>query len=208
MAEHRTERRSRLAQCEIERSRLDRPAPVVGKQPRLARLGGGEVDRPDLLREGLERWPAAGAGGELDARVALGAPRRHRPLPDGEPEQAAYRDYRRWAFESAALDLALRQAGASLGDVLGREPNRSVRRRRRARSLDGWLELYPGLRFKLDPTPDWTDELVAELAARGDVDVVDLKGAYHGTAVDNPPNPELYRRVAEASPTRGSRIRR
>ena len=29
--------------------------------------------------------------------------------------------YRRWAFESAALDLALRQAGRSLADALGRE---------------------------------------------------------------------------------------
>ena len=28
--------------------------------------------------------------------------------------------YRRWAFESAALDLALRQAGAGLGEALGR----------------------------------------------------------------------------------------
>ena len=33
------------------------------------------------------------------------------PLFDHEPEQHAYLDYRRWAFESAALDLALRQAG-------------------------------------------------------------------------------------------------
>ena len=31
-------------------------------------------------------------------------------------------DYRRWAFESAALDLALRQAGASLADALGLRP--------------------------------------------------------------------------------------
>ena len=38
------------------------------------------------------------------------------PLFTGEPDQHAYLDYRRWAFESAALDLALRQAGTSLGD--------------------------------------------------------------------------------------------
>src|SRR5918911_448582 len=30
-------------------------------------------------------------------------------------------DYRRWAFESAALDLALRQAGRCLGDAVGRD---------------------------------------------------------------------------------------
>ena len=33
----------------------------------------------------------------------------------------ASRDYRRWAFESAALDLALRQAGRSLAEAVGRE---------------------------------------------------------------------------------------
>src|SRR5260221_12318801 len=41
-------------------------------------------------------------------------------LFDDEPQMGAARDYRRWAFESAALDLALRQAGRSLADVLGR----------------------------------------------------------------------------------------
>src|SRR5215213_9265771 len=33
------------------------------------------------------------------------------------PAYAAGAGYRRWAFESAAVDLALRQAGRSLGDV-------------------------------------------------------------------------------------------
>ena len=39
----------------------------------------------------------------------------------GEPSMHASLDYRRWAFESAALDLALRQSGATLGEVVGRE---------------------------------------------------------------------------------------
>src|SRR5918995_4182077 len=44
-------------------------------------------------------------------------------FPAGEPERGdVSRDYRRWAFESAALDLALRQAGRSLADAVGREP--------------------------------------------------------------------------------------
>src|SRR5262245_37806093 len=38
------------------------------------------------------------------------------------PEWDAALRFRRWAFESAALDLALRQAGHSLHDVLGRVP--------------------------------------------------------------------------------------
>jgi hypothetical protein len=122
-------------------------------------------------------------------------------FPRGDPAQAAFRDYRRWAFESSALDLALVQAGRSLGDAVGREarPLTFVSSTREA-SLDGWLALYPSLRFKLDPVPAWTDEMIAGLAARGNVDVTDLKGAYHGTVVDNPPNPELYRRVAEGLP--------
>ncbi|MET0729919.1 MAG: hypothetical protein ABWZ03_01895, partial [Solirubrobacterales bacterium] len=36
------------------------------------------------------------------------------------PEREVSANYRRWAFESAALDLALRQAGKSLHEVLGR----------------------------------------------------------------------------------------
>jgi hypothetical protein len=119
-------------------------------------------------------------------------------FPAGPPAQAAYRDYRRWSFESAALDLALQQAGRSLADAVEREPRPlTFVSSTRAASLDGWLELYPALRFKLDPTDEWTDELVAELAARRNVDVVDLKGAYHGTVVDRPADPVLYRRVAE-----------
>ncbi|MGZ4354390.1 MAG: hypothetical protein ACXVZ4_12675, partial [Gaiellaceae bacterium] len=109
--------------------------------------------------------------------------------------------YRRWAYESAALDLALRQAGTSLWEALGREP-RPVTYvvSTRATELQPLIELYPGIRFKLDPTPEWTDELVAELAGLGRVDVVDLKGQYVGTSVDNPPDAVLYQRVAEAFP--------
>jgi L-alanine-DL-glutamate epimerase-like enolase superfamily enzyme len=119
-----------------------------------------------------------------------------------EPPQAeVYRSYRRWALESAALDLALRQAGRSLGQALGREPQPvTYVVSTRATDLKPLLSRYPELRFKLDPTPEWTDGLVAELAATGAVVVADLKGAYKGTVVDNPPNPELYRRVAEAFP--------
>src|SRR5512133_1399048 len=41
---------------------------------------------------------------------------------DSPPARDSSRHYRRWAYESAALDLALRQAGRPLHDVLGREP--------------------------------------------------------------------------------------
>ncbi len=124
-----------------------------------------------------------------------------------EPQMEASRDYRRWAFESAALDLALRQAGKSLAEAVGREPSPvtfvSSKRLADPQSADqirSWLDLYPGLRFKLDPTVDWDEQLIADLAATGAVDSLDLKGAYKGTPVDLPPDPELYRRVVEGFP--------
>ena len=46
-----------------------------------------------------------------------------------EPQMEAARDYRRWAFESAALDLALRQAGRSEERRVGKECRRLCRSR-------------------------------------------------------------------------------
>jgi hypothetical protein len=114
--------------------------------------------------------------------------------------QSGQTEYRRWAFESAALDLALRQAGLSLGEAVGRTPQplRFVVSTRAAAVL-GWLDLYPGLRFKLDPGRDWGDELLASLAATGRVDTVDFKGVYRG-GFGSPPDAGLYRQVAEAFP--------
>jgi L-alanine-DL-glutamate epimerase-like enolase superfamily enzyme len=118
-----------------------------------------------------------------------------------EPRQHASHDFRRWAYESAALDLALRQAGVSLATTVGREP-RPVSFVVSTRSgLPEWRALYPGIRFKLDAEADWTEDVVAGLAATRAVDVVDLKGHYRGTVVDLEPEPELYRRVAEGFPS-------
>ncbi len=122
-------------------------------------------------------------------------------FPAREPAQEAYRNYRRWAFEAAALDLALNQLGRPLQEIIGREPL-AVRfvSSTRAVAIERWLELYPALRFKLDTTAEWTDEFVAGLAAGRNVEVVDLKGAYHGTSVDTPPDADLYARVATLLP--------
>jgi hypothetical protein len=62
------------------------------------------------------------------------------------------------------------------------------------------LDAYPGLQFKLDPTPDWDEALVAEVAATGAVESVDFKGQYHGTVVDVPADPALYQRILSALP--------
>ncbi len=84
------------------------------------------------------------------------------PLWREPPEWEGALRFRQWAFESAALDLALRQAGRSLHDVLGLEPApvrfvnslglgkepaiEPVRRR---------LDRSPGVRFKLDAEASW-----------------------------------------------------
>jgi L-alanine-DL-glutamate epimerase-like enolase superfamily enzyme len=117
------------------------------------------------------------------------------------------RRWRRWAFESAALDLALQQAGRPLHEVLGREPQPlrfvnslglgdpptfgPIRRR---------LELHPGLRFKLDVTPAWTPELIEEVAATGAVEIIDFKGQYGLEMGELSPLLTMYERVIAAFP--------
>ncbi len=127
------------------------------------------------------------------------------PAPPAWP---ASRAYRRWAFESAALDLALRQAGRPLWQVLGAtepapvefvistglgdppDPGRVL----------GWAEAMPGIGFKVDATPQWTREVTRALADGAEVLVVDLKGHYPGTHVDPGADPALYAMVAEEFP--------
>jgi hypothetical protein len=113
---------------------------------------------------------------------------------------AGQTEYRRWAFESAALDLALSQAGLSLGDALGlkAQPVRFVVSTRVA-NVPGWLALAPSLRFKLDPDAKWSDETIDSLAQSGRIDTLDFKGVYRGD-FGSPPDPVLYRRIAEAFP--------
>jgi hypothetical protein len=111
-------------------------------------------------------------------------------------------DLRRWGFESAALDLALRQQGRTLHGVLKREP-REVRFVVSTSLPDGTsarLRSLAGMRFKLDPEASWSAGLVEELAALDAVDVVDFKEAYDWRAHERTPPASLYRLVVEALP--------
>ncbi len=121
-------------------------------------------------------------------------------FPAGGPTMAGQETYRRWAFESAALDLALRQAGRSLGAALGLDyrPVRFVVSTRL--DVTPWLDVEPSLEFKLDPTPDWDADRVACAAATRRVRALDFKSFYEGTPVDNPPDPAQYAMVARAFP--------
>jgi L-alanine-DL-glutamate epimerase-like enolase superfamily enzyme len=123
------------------------------------------------------------------------------------PQREVSRRYRVWAYESAALDLALRQAETTLHEALGRkcEPVRFVVSLRLGEPpsiepLRGRLELYPWLHFKLDPTSSWSQPLIKELVATDAVESVDFKAYYSGSIVDQPADPVLYRRVVEAFP--------
>lgn len=153
---------------------------------------------------------AAGPNLPLQGSWTIGALSEHLASLDlfpREPQREVSRRYRNWAYESAALDLALRQSGTTLHELLGRtlEPVRFVVSLRLGEppSMDPIrrrLEAYPGLRFKLDPTSSWSEGLIAELVATGAVESVDFKGYYSGSIVDQAPDPLLYRRVAEAFP--------
>src|SRR3954452_1457220 len=107
------------------------------------------------------------------------------------PEWEMARRWRNWSLESAALDLALLQAGIGLAEALGREaaPLRFVNSLGlgdppEIGAVGRRLERYPALRFKVDAQAAWSPELTAAVAATGAVDVVDFKGRY-GLPVDD-----------------------
>ncbi|HZU40325.1 MAG TPA: hypothetical protein VE992_04700, partial [Solirubrobacteraceae bacterium] len=174
--------------------------------------GGLEGVGEDVVYQAEDQvaFQRAGAVHDLSGRFSLGE---FCQLIDGldlfpvEPVTEVSRLYRRWTFHSAALDLALRQAGRPLHEALdrpalpltfvvslrlGEPPTLEPIERRLAR--------YPGLRFKLDPTSSWTPELIEALVRTGAVDSIDFKSFYRGTIVDQAPDPVLYRRVVEAFP--------
>jgi L-alanine-DL-glutamate epimerase-like enolase superfamily enzyme len=151
--------------------------------------------RPSLPLAG--EWTLAGFCDHL-ATLALW------PEP---PEWDVAVRFRNWAFESAALDLALGQAGRPLHEVLGlqpmpvrfvnslglgKEPSVEPVRRRLARS--------PGVRFKLDAEATWTPALVDEVAATGAVDTIDFKGQYGLEVKDPAALAALYDHILAAFP--------
>lgn len=128
-------------------------------------------------------------------------------FPDMPPTQETSRRYRRWAFESAALDLALKQSNISLAQALDRQPKPVhfvVSQRLGDPSsidlLQARLDQYPNLRFKLDLANDWTDNLIQQLVATKAIDTVDFKSFYKGTPVDIQTDPALYKKVLNAFP--------
>jgi hypothetical protein len=189
---------------EVERAAVDVSTGFTRITTTVVMHGAGEDGRgEDVTYTGDDHdgfptaLPLAGAAtlrelsGRLDGRDLFVA----------APQMEASRDYRRWAFESAALDLALRQRGVSFADAVGRQarPVRFVVSTRG--DVEGWMTADPGLEFKLDPEPDtWDAGEIARLAATGRVRVLDLKAYYVGTAVEVTPDPGFYRSIAAAFP--------
>jgi L-alanine-DL-glutamate epimerase-like enolase superfamily enzyme len=188
-------------------SAFERKSTLIGLRGDGEEGVGEDVTYDALDHEILQ---AAGPTLPLAGRFTLASFSQHLaelPLFPRPPQREVSSRYRTWAYESAALDLSLRQGGTSLHEALGREP-RPVRfvvsmRLGEPPSIEPLrrrLELYPGLRFKLDPTSSWDEELIAQLVESGAVDSVDFKSFYSGTVVDQPADPVLYRRVVEAFP--------
>lgn len=151
--------------------------------------------RPALGLEG--EWTLAGFCDHLATLELWPAP----------PEWEMAGHLRAWTFESAALDLALRQAGRPLHDVLGLEPqpvrfvnSLGLGEEPSIEPLRQRLARAPGVRFKLDAQAAWSPALVDEVAATGAVDTIDFKGQY-GMEVEDPQAlGALYDRVLAAFP--------
>ena len=130
------------------------------------------------------------------ARGVLGARRRPAGLP------AAGGSSRRRSTSRSA------RPGARSPRCVGREPRPVTFAVSQSADPRAGASSIPEIRFKLDASDKWTDEVVAELAATGAVDVVDLKGLYEGEWVDATPS---ARALPAASPrpsrTHGSRTR-
>ena len=151
--------------------------------------------------------PDLGLAGEW----TLGGLYAHLAATDQWPVPAEFGDmqrrWRNWAFQAAALDLALAQAGRPLHAVLGREPaplrfvnSLGLGEEPSFDPLRRRLEHHPGLRFKLDATPDWSEALIGEVAATGAVEIIDFKGHYGMETGELPALLTMYERVIAAFP--------
>jgi L-alanine-DL-glutamate epimerase-like enolase superfamily enzyme len=206
----------RLAELPLEvegytLEKLEAPRRVT-TQFRLAGGGlegvGEDISSPD--EHGHDSLHAAGPYLDLAGAWTLGSFVEHLATVDQwQPEPAQWEmalRWRNWAFESAALDLALRQAGMPLHEALGLElrpvtfvNSLGLGDPPSCDTIDRRLELYPTVGFKLDAAVTWTAAICETLAGTGAVRTVDFKGRY-GLEVDTTRLPALYELVLEAFP--------
>ena len=203
----------------LDRHEMDTSAGFTRATTVVELRGDGAVSRGEDVTydtEDHDRLRDAHAAGDLDWDLAgeytfdsFSAHLDGLELFPKPPEREPSRHYRRWAVESAALDLALRQADTTLAAALDRtyDPVTFVVSTRlgtdgepSADRVHQWLDVDPALEFKLDPTDAWTPELMADLAETNSVRILDLKSYYEGTDVDADTDLERYRQVVETFP--------
>ncbi len=193
-----------IAGYRIERRDLDVSSGFRRVTTEIVLAGGGLEGRGEDVTYAAEDHDDYPAELPLAGEWTLDAFSRHVGgldlFPGRPPQQEFFRQYRRWAFESAALDLALRQQRLGLGEALARpyEPVRFVVSTRL--DIKPWLAVDPRLEFKLDPTPEWDETLMRDIAATDRVRQLDFKAFYTGSPVDNPPDPVQYGLVSATFP--------
>jgi hypothetical protein len=175
--------------------------------------GAGEVGIGEdvmALSESHDALHAAGAVLPLAGEWTLASFCDHLAELDQWPQAPPWemaRAWRNWAYESAALDLALRQAALGLAEALalavqpvrfvnslglGDPPSVAAVTRR--------VEQSPSVAFKLDAAPSWTASIVEELARLRCVETVDFKGRYGLEVDDEDALLAMYRTVLDAFP--------
>ncbi|MGE4425859.1 MAG: hypothetical protein AB7G37_05325 [Solirubrobacteraceae bacterium] len=198
----------------VDREPLERATPRFVRRVTIVRLSGGghdgvgedvDYDADDHPR--FQQWdglPDLRGEWTIESFCARVQELDLFPVP---PQHDVDRRYRRWAFESAALDLALRQAGRPLADVVERTirpltfaSSRGLGDPPDPAAIADLRRRVPGLGLKLDLGDAWTAEAVAAMRDSGAVEVVDLKGWYVGTVVDTPADPDTYRLLIEGLP--------
>lgn len=181
---------------------------------------GEDVTYDTALHEALAEQPPALDLGDAETLGEVSSQLDGIDLfPAGAPERKAYLDYRRWAVESALLDLALKQAGMDLAGALDREPepvrflvSTGLGDPPSAEPVTRWLDVDPDLEFKVDVTRALPDDVLDELVETRAVQAVDLKGTYASEVTlddsdetpswigEPDPDPAFYRDLLEAFP--------
>lgn len=163
--------------------------------------GIGEQVGPPDAQAGLQgaRYPLVGEWATLAEFLA------HLDTIDMWPEPPEFglmRNWRRWTFESAALDLALRQADTNLPEVLGRTPRPltfvnsfGLGDPPDAGKVAGRRAMHPTVGFKLDVAPSWTQEIMDSVAAVDGVATIDFKGQYGMEVKDEAALIAMYERT-------------
>ena len=163
-------------------------------------FGAGEDVTPDpVAHEALPEPPAFDLTGEYTVDEFSRTLDDVDLFPTDPPEREASRNCRRWALESAALDLALKQNDETLASLLDRErspvrfvantpvPNGDTTR------VQDVLAVNPTCEFELAPTEAWTEDTFRTLADTDAVRVLDLNGHLDTATGDRPSTPADYR---------------